>query len=396
MYSKAHLPRKLAATCTEVHQFADGGYNRLAEKEVLAGLQKAAEISASNIVIGEQDGILTARVVEVANVLLSNATPSCSPAVPGAELSSVAPQSDSGMLEGVAASSQQSAMALAVVQGATDLRSQAASNVAVTGAVTVADIQPVRYTLKDPHLRFACCECESAVQHRTCKHQLAVLMKLFPGLESRRTMLMFLGTRLGMKGGCQPDCAAPDSLWPLLNQLQQLRAAADMPLLVLPDAARVHAGAPSSAGVTSVQLTSTSSASCPSEQCGVASVTRTMPTPQQRADALSKEVHSLFQASLQLALSPQDPAQQVQLLRKLKAGMEHTVHTVKAEATTVPATVHGTPWGTSKNTSGGRASGSCQYLCHAQCSIPICSPCSISANQHRNKAAHAPSHQAKR
>jgi hypothetical protein len=50
-------------------------------------------------------------------------------------------------------------------------------------------------------------------------------------------------------------------------------------------------------------------------------------------------VHSLFQASLQLALSPKDPAQQVKLLRKLKAGMEHTGRTVKAEATTVPATV---------------------------------------------------------
>jgi hypothetical protein len=46
-------------------------------------------------------------------------------------------------------------MALAVVQGATDQHSQATSSVTVTGAVTVADIQPVRDTLKDPHLRFA-------------------------------------------------------------------------------------------------------------------------------------------------------------------------------------------------------------------------------------------------
>jgi hypothetical protein len=62
-------------------------------------------------------------------------------------------------------------------------------------------------------------------------------------------------------------------------------------------------------------------------------------TPRQQADALCKEVHSLFQASLQLALSPQGPAQQVQLLHKLKAGLEHTGRTVKAEVTKVPAAV---------------------------------------------------------
>jgi hypothetical protein len=53
---------------------------------VLVGLQKAAEISASNIVIDQQHGILTTHLVAVATVLLSSATPACSPAVPGAEL----------------------------------------------------------------------------------------------------------------------------------------------------------------------------------------------------------------------------------------------------------------------------------------------------------------------
>jgi hypothetical protein len=43
-------------------------------------------------------------------------------------------------------------------------------------------------------------------------------------------------------------------------------------------------------------------------------------------------------SGLQLAPSPQDPAQHMQLLRKLKAGMEHAGRTVKANATTVPAT----------------------------------------------------------
>jgi hypothetical protein len=163
-------------------------------------------------------------------------------------------------------------------------------------------------------------------------------MNLFPGLESTRVMLMFPGTRLGMKGGCQPDHSAPDSLRPLLNKLQQLRAADNKPLLALPDPAQEHARASSSASVASVPLTSTSGASCPLEQCGIVFVTCTEQTLQQ-ADAVDKEVHRLFQDSMQRAHSPQDLAQKVKLLRKLKAGMGHVGRTVKAEATTVPATV---------------------------------------------------------
>jgi hypothetical protein len=117
----------------------------------------------------------------------------------GAALSSAAPHHVSGVLQGAAtaaaASNQQSGIVLAVEQGTAEPHSE----VAVAGAVAVADIEPVRYTLKDLHLRFAYRECESAGQHRTCKR--AVLMILFPRLESRRAMLMFLGTRLGMKGG---------------------------------------------------------------------------------------------------------------------------------------------------------------------------------------------------
>jgi hypothetical protein len=60
---------------------------------------------------------------------------------------------------------------------------------------------------------------------------------------------------------------------------------------------------------------------------------------QQQADALDREVHRLFQDSMQRAHSPQDLAQKVKLLRKLKAGMEHVGRTVKAEATTVLATI---------------------------------------------------------
>jgi hypothetical protein len=59
-------------------------------------------------------------------------------------------------------------------------------------------------------------------------------------------MLMFLGTRLWMKGGCQSDRSAPDPQWPLLNMLQQLRAADNKPLLALPDTTQEDARAPSS------------------------------------------------------------------------------------------------------------------------------------------------------
>jgi hypothetical protein len=247
------MTMQVVLMCTQPQTLEDRGYNKMAERAVLAALEKAMEISASNIAINKPDGILTAHVVEVATALLSSATLPCSVAVQGAALSSEAPHNTSGVLEGAATAAAASRVP-AVEQGSAEPQGLAAGEVAIDGAVTFAHIQPVRYTLKDPHLRLACCECESAVQNRTCKHKLAVLMHLFPGLESRRTLLMFLGTRLGMKGGCQPDCSSPDSLRPLLNKLHQLRAADDMPSLALPDAARERGGAPSSAGVASVQL----------------------------------------------------------------------------------------------------------------------------------------------
>jgi long-subunit fatty acid transport protein len=73
------------------------------------------------------------------------------------------------MLEGTATAAAASRVP-ATEQSAAELQRLAAGEVAVAGAVSVGRIQPVQYTLKDPHLRFACCECESAVQHHTCKH----------------------------------------------------------------------------------------------------------------------------------------------------------------------------------------------------------------------------------
>jgi hypothetical protein len=118
-------------------------------------------------------------------------------------------------------------------------------------------------------------------------------MHLFPELESRRAMLIFLGTHLGMKGGCQPNRFALDFLRPLLNKLHELSAAYAKLLLALLDADQEHAGALPSTGVALMQLTSTSSqASLLSSMALLAS--RAHCKPQQRADALFKEVHSLF------------------------------------------------------------------------------------------------------
>jgi hypothetical protein len=65
----------------------------------------------------------------------------------------------------------------------------------------------LRYSMTDPHLRFACCTCESALQDRPCKHQLSVLMRLFPGKDAMLKIAYFLGTRLGMQGGCKRDAS---------------------------------------------------------------------------------------------------------------------------------------------------------------------------------------------
>jgi hypothetical protein len=79
----------------------------------------------------------------------------------------------------------------------------------------------IQYIMQQPHLRYSCCTCPDAVQQNLCKHQAAVLMLLYPSQEARKTMLMMLGTRLGMEGGCHTKRAEPlrclhDALSPLL------------------------------------------------------------------------------------------------------------------------------------------------------------------------------------
>jgi hypothetical protein len=80
----------------------------------------------------------------------------------------------------------------------------------------------VQYHMRQPHLRYTCCTCPQAAQQQLCKHQAAVLMQLYPGPEAWKVMAMvlMLGTRLGMPGGCCPELKEP--LWPLHNRLLPL------------------------------------------------------------------------------------------------------------------------------------------------------------------------------
>jgi hypothetical protein len=78
----------------------------------------------------------------------------------------------------------------------------------------------VQYHMRQPHLLYACCTCPQAAQQQLCKHQAAVLMQLYPGPEAWKVMVLMLGTRLGMPGGCCPEHKEP--LLPLHNRLLPL------------------------------------------------------------------------------------------------------------------------------------------------------------------------------
>jgi hypothetical protein len=78
----------------------------------------------------------------------------------------------------------------------------------------------VQCHMRQPHLLYACCTCPQAAQQQLCKRTAAVLMQLFPGLEAWKVMVLMLGTRLGMPGGCCPEHKEP--LRPLHNRLLPL------------------------------------------------------------------------------------------------------------------------------------------------------------------------------
>jgi hypothetical protein len=154
--SQLSMTMQAVVMCTEVQLLADGRFDRMAEKAVLAALQKAIwDFSKQHRQAGQPP---LRPCCWVATVLLSGATPACSESVQIAALSSAAPHNVSWVLEGAAtagaANKQQSAMVLAVeqllhgctLQGAAKLHGQAASEMAVAGVVTVADIQPVNWT----------------------------------------------------------------------------------------------------------------------------------------------------------------------------------------------------------------------------------------------------------
>jgi hypothetical protein len=102
------------------------------------------------------------------------------------------------------------------------------SNASADAAMAANDAPPdasmayreVQYHMRHPHLMYACCTCPHAAQQQLCKHQSAVLMQLYPGPEAWKVMVLMLGTRLGMLGGCYPEHKEP--LRPLHNRLLRL------------------------------------------------------------------------------------------------------------------------------------------------------------------------------
>lgn len=81
----------------------------------------------------------------------------------------------------------------------------------------------VQYTITDPHLRYAACNCPMAVQQQTCKHQLAALLHVWPGQAAAKMMHSMLGSKLGRPQGCDPQADQP--LRPLTDALEAAKAA---------------------------------------------------------------------------------------------------------------------------------------------------------------------------
>jgi hypothetical protein len=64
----------------------------------------------------------------------------------------------------------------------------------------------VVHTLTNSAHAFCACTCETAVQRKTCAHQIAWLLSEFPfGDPTHRVILRTLGTRFGFNGGCSME-----------------------------------------------------------------------------------------------------------------------------------------------------------------------------------------------
>jgi hypothetical protein len=64
----------------------------------------------------------------------------------------------------------------------------------------------VVHTLTNPAHAFCACTCETAVQRKTCAHQVAWLLSEFPfGHPTHRVILRMLVTRFGFDGGCSME-----------------------------------------------------------------------------------------------------------------------------------------------------------------------------------------------
>jgi hypothetical protein len=78
----------------------------------------------------------------------------------------------------------------------------------------------VVHKLTNPAHAFCACTCETAVQRKTCVHQVAWLLSEFPfGDPTHRVILRLLGTRFGFDGGCSME-----SIKAVTSALQTLAA----------------------------------------------------------------------------------------------------------------------------------------------------------------------------
>jgi hypothetical protein len=165
------------------------------------------------------------------------------------------------------------------------------------------------YTLEDPDTEYASCTCHAAVQQRMCKHQLAVLMQLYPG--AQHTMLRMLGSKLGHREGVDPH--SPKALMALTRQIEKEYAASAKRANGNAVAVPSHAQPPAPLhSVAQLLLESPAPA-----------VSAAMLQSQQAADGA---VHPMAQPSLlltqpQLGATAADPAVQTQVLLASTSGI---------------------------------------------------------------------------
>jgi len=241
--------------------------------------------------------------------------------------------------------------------------SEQAASLAPRGAETsdeeasraAANSRAARYTMQQPHLRFACCTCESATQMNVCKHQLAVLLRLYPGVPARRTMARMLGTRLGMSGGCKPDKFDPEALRPLLDALQSIGSAQPASVLNLscapPQAEVAEPDSSGSAGAATAGECSSPAPASPAAappQAAAAAASASEAAPSRRSAPISTEsrvaqaeasVLEQTRELMEIARANPDAAVQLGQLQLAQRHLAHLLGRMRSEASVSAANV---------------------------------------------------------